>query len=195
MSVHVTRSGIYAIIHDAHKAVYVGQSKDSTTSRVTSHWRLLQAGKHSSSEFQRLFNLTTGEGWTWCVLERPPLDIDPSLLSDWLNERELYWHEYLTVQGYCHLSPFQSIPSNRISRLKPVGVLLSEAQHQMLSRLAEPLEWTKGRLLSEYLEHALTEDAIAEFIQWWLQNRLARLNLNESPLPLTSEQGEQESDR
>lgn len=176
MSARLTTAGIYAFIHTGEQAVYVGQTMRSTTSRRTAHLKLLDKGKHPSRDFQAAYDRTEGSGWEFRIAERPPKTLQLGDLKGWLNEREMYWHEYFTVMRFTHLSGITFIPVNR-SHLKSMSVSLSEDKHEMLERLAAEMEWTKGRLLGEYLEHTLTEKHIVDFIQWWIEQRHKRMGL------------------
>lgn len=62
------RCGVYAIIHVPSGSAYVGGSSH-IVNRFTWHRHSLRNGRHSSPEFQKLWNLTRPSDWVFVVVE------------------------------------------------------------------------------------------------------------------------------
>lgn len=104
-----TGTGIYAIVCEATRGVYVGQTVKAFNDRWRIHWQNLRRGNHNNKSLQTAFNTNGPDAIRFVVLEQInfegfttqgthgyyPSDIPPIFF-----DRETYWQQHYQLLGY-----------------------------------------------------------------------------------------------
>lgn len=136
-------SGIYAIVHEPSKSIYVGSSVGRIIGRLAEHVYKLKMGKHHNKELQKLYDICGRDGLEYRLLEA----IDGSAPSRYYLAREAYWSQQWMNKGYRTINAVLRSAARAAAQGEPT--IITTGRNRIPVAAIVPASWVKERPLSE----------------------------------------------
>lgn len=173
------KSGIYILICHERNIGYVGQTRRGFIIRWLEHQGTFYKNKHSS-HIQRLFNKFGSDAFEFRILEYLPDELqevaynrhrikDLSELTQWLNDREVWWVKHIREQyGYRSLCNADDggggvNPSPELRAIRSRNQIVRMHDQEVIDKLSR-------KLRKHYAEHPETHQKLSTSVKAYYAN-------------------------